>query len=143
MFSIDRTLEAIAVRSYAPDHGCLPDFPGDSLYVEEVYAGVIGPTALVAYRRLLRVLAESKQPVLVEVAEFAATLGVKRDIVLRSLERLVRFRFAHLDTVGAAQPSQLVIHTRIPIVSPYHFEHLSASARADHYRIARELRAAG
>ncbi|HTX00557.1 MAG TPA: hypothetical protein VMD59_17385 [Acidimicrobiales bacterium] len=139
MFSIDRALEAIAVTSYVPGHGSVADFAGDSLYVEEVYAGVVGPSALLTYRRLLRHLAAGEQPVVFEVAELAASIGVKRDIMLRSLERLVRFRFAHLERAGG---EQLAIHTRIPIVSAYHFEGLSASARAEHYRLARELRAA-
>jgi hypothetical protein len=53
----------------------------------------------------------------VELSELGASLGVKRDILPRSPERLVRFRFAHpAELASWEQNPCLVVHTRIPIV---------------------------
>ena len=136
-FRFDPTIDFVTARAYVPDHGMLPAFAGDSSYVEHVYAGVVGPTGLLAYRRLLRTVTAQQGSVLVGVDELGASLGVKREVILRALERLVRFRFAHWDA------SVLELHTRIPIVDAYHFERLSATAKADHYQLVRELLAAG
>ncbi|HTW97660.1 MAG TPA: hypothetical protein VMD59_02725 [Acidimicrobiales bacterium] len=78
------------------------------------------------------------------MAELGASFGFKRDVVLRSLKRLVRFRSAHLAELAVCEQDPcLVVHTRIPIVDVYHFERMSRTVRADHYRLVSELRATG
>ena len=42
-FRFDPSVDFVTARAYSPDHGMLPDFAGDSSYVEHVYAGIVGP----------------------------------------------------------------------------------------------------
>ncbi|HTW97659.1 MAG TPA: hypothetical protein VMD59_02720 [Acidimicrobiales bacterium] len=49
------------------------------------------------------------------MSELASIVGMKRDVMLRSLERLIRFRFAHVEP---ANTERLAIHTRIAIAAP-------------------------
>ena len=135
-FRFDPATEFITAAAFEPDDHLLPHLPGDSSYVELVYAGIVGPTALLAYRRLVRAVTAAPGPVRLEVAELEASLGVGRAIALRGIERCVGCRFAHLDG------DSLAVHTAIPVITERHYERLSVTARSDHHRLLRELPAA-
>jgi hypothetical protein len=74
-------------------------FALDDPYVEQVWAGVIGPSALLARRRL-PVLWREREPALVDLRELGQSLGLGPSLARsgrtwRTIERLVGFRMAH------------------------------------------------
>lgn len=133
LFHIDRSLDVITASAYTPVPGPTLQVPGNSDYPELVFGGLVGPTALLTYRRLVRLVSEATEPVDVEVSELGATLGVNRKVILRSLERLVRFRFAHLES------AEFLVHTCIPVAGTCHLQRSTATVRADHYRLLQQL----
>ena len=74
-------------------------FALDDPYVEQVWAGVIGPSALLVLRRL-PVLWREREPALVDLREFGQSLGrgpslARSGRTWRTIERLVGFGMAH------------------------------------------------
>jgi hypothetical protein len=74
-------------------------FALDDPYVEQVWAGVIGPSALLVLRRL-PVLWREREPTLVDLRELGRSLGLGPSVARggrawRTIERLVGFGMAH------------------------------------------------
>jgi hypothetical protein len=74
-------------------------FALDDPYVEQVWAGVIGPSALLVLRRL-PVLWREREPALVDLRELGQSLGLGPSLARsgrtwRTIERLVGFGMAH------------------------------------------------
>jgi hypothetical protein len=74
-------------------------FALDEPYVEEVWVGVIGPSVLLALRRL-PVLWREREPALVDLRELGQSLGLGPSLarsgrMWRTIERLVGFGMAH------------------------------------------------
>jgi hypothetical protein len=74
-------------------------FTLDDPYVEQVWAGVIGPSALLVLRRL-PVLWREREPALVDLRELGLSLGLGPSLARsgrtwRTIERLVGFGMAH------------------------------------------------
>jgi hypothetical protein len=71
---------------------------GDA-YLEQVYAGVIGPTSVLLLRRL-PLLWRDREPALVDLRELGVSLGLGASTApsghtWRTIQRLVRFGLAH------------------------------------------------
>jgi len=111
--------------------------PGDGEYTEIVYSGVLGPSALLIYRRLLRFLCVTAGPIEVDVADLATSFGLRRDTAVRSLERLVNFHFASL------QGTELSVRGTVAVASPRLLERLSPSVRRYHLEALRRATQAG
>jgi hypothetical protein len=74
-------------------------FTLDDPYVEQVWAGVIGPSALLVLRRL-PVLWREREPAVVDLRELGQSLGLGSSLARsgrtwRTIERLVGFGMAH------------------------------------------------
>jgi hypothetical protein len=74
-------------------------FALDDPYVEQVWAGVIGQSALLVLRRL-PVLWRDREPAVVDLRELGQSLGLSPSLArsgrpCRTIERLVRFGMAH------------------------------------------------
>jgi len=90
-------------------------FDASSSYVEMVWTSLLGPTAILSFRRLSIYARLSDTGSEVDVDELAQSLGVGVKVLERSLSRLVRYGFITWDahtircrsTVGAV-PSHLV-----------------------------------
>ena len=109
-------------------------FAGDSRYVEVVYGGVLGPSATAIYRRLYwAVLAARDRSVRFDLRELALAVGVKSSIAQRSVDRLIDFRFAHVDG------HELAIRKRLPPVSERMLGRLSPSVVALHRAAMRAM----
>jgi hypothetical protein len=71
----------------------------DGPYVEQVWAGVVGPSALLALRRL-PVLRREREPAVVDLRQLGQSLGLGPPLARsgrtwRTIERLVGYRMAH------------------------------------------------
>ncbi len=102
-----------------------------------VYSGVLGPSALLIYRRLLRFLRLTAGPIEVDVADLSTSFGLRRETAVRSLERLVDFHFASLDC------TELAVRSTVPVASPRLLERLSPSVRRYHVETVRRATRAG
>lgn len=81
----------------------------DSLYAEQFWLPVVGPTALWAARRLAFLAAEG--PVEIDVESLGPQLGVAPSALRKALGRLLMFRVAYL-----ADPNTFVLLARWPAV---------------------------
>ena len=92
--------------------------PGTSDYVEFVFTSIIGPTAVLAYRNLLRRFADEGEAYRLDVAELAIQLGVPTAQATRAIKRLVDFRIARWDgdtlqvRLAIKPPSERVLAAR-------------------------------
>src|SRR5271155_2281766 len=94
-FPTDLTRSMVTIASSyraTPDGG--PLLPGDSDYVEIVYAGILGPSATLLYRQLYRELAGISGEVEISIDELALSLGCKPTVTLKGISRLDDFHFA-------------------------------------------------
>ncbi|HEX9994014.1 MAG TPA: hypothetical protein VGB14_13885 [Acidimicrobiales bacterium] len=127
-----RPLRVVAWIDPALHHGFGLQHP----YVEVAWTPVLGPTAVLAARRLDLLLGRHPDGVDIDVADLAAQLGVgargtggKWSPIVRSLERLERFGFArwdphtdrfHLRTAVPALPRQLLDRLPATVVDEHH-----------------------
>jgi hypothetical protein len=118
----------------APDGG--PLLPGDSEYVEIVYAGILGPSATLLYRRLYRELVGISGDVEISIHELALSLGCKPTVTLKGISRLDDFHFARW--TGQV----LLVNMTVRPVTPRVLARLSTSAVWFHVRTMRALETA-
>ena len=109
-------------------HGQRPLVSGESEYVEIVYAGVAGPSAILLYRRFLRELAATPGAVVLATEELARSIGVAGRSVLETIARLHDFALVHWTGSDLAVPALL------PVIRPGVAGRLSASAQRCHAR---------
>lgn len=87
-------------------------FPLDHPYVEQCWAPVLGPSSVLLLRRTAELWRDSI-PARIETGELAAQLGLSRgrgrhSPITKTLDRLVRFRFA-----GWEAPGVLDVYTEV------------------------------
>ena len=109
-------------------------FPLDHAYLEHCWAPVLGPSSVLLLRRCAWLWRESA-PARVPVEELAGQLGLGRGTgrnspVWRTVERVVRFRFA--DTPA---PGELFVYTEVPPVSDRVIERLPRWCQDEHHRL--------
>ena len=113
--------------------GGRPLLPGESEYVEVVYAGIVGPSATLLYRRFLRELAATGGVVELATDELAKGLGVPRRSVLETLTRMHDF------SVARWTGSHLEVPVLLPAFRPGIVQRLSTSAALCHLRTLESL----
>lgn len=106
-------------------------FPLDHAYVEQCWAPVIGPTSVLLLRRIPLLWQDDLAPV-IAADELAASIGLGRSTgrngsLWRTLERVVRFRFA---TVSG--PGELDVFTEVPPLRQDDLRRLPAWSRRRH-----------
>ncbi len=74
-------------------------FPARGVYAEFALTSVIGPTAMVALRAVVAMLEAAKNPVTVELPDFARSIGVgagtgNNAVIRKALQRLEHFGLA-------------------------------------------------
>lgn len=100
-------------------------------YIEQCWSPVLGPTSILLLRRL-PILWQADLSPTIEIHELSASLGLgygegRHCPVLRTLDRLVRFRFAN-----HAGPGQLDVFTHAPPVPDHHLNRLPTWTRTRH-----------
>lgn len=112
-------------------------FPADSAYVEQVWLGILGPTATWAYRRLA---AMAEQPDFqCDLTDLAVSLGVGEGLgnnskLVGAMRRLVRYgviRWRH---------DSLQVRLRLALVPEAQAQRLSLSARLAHEQAVSQQR---
>lgn len=88
-------------------------FPLDHPYLEQCWAPVLGPSSVLLLRRTAELWRDGI-PARIETGELGAQLGLSRgrgrhSPITRTLDRLVRFRFA-----GWAAPGVLDVYSEVP-----------------------------
>ncbi len=91
-----------------------------------VYAGVLGPTAILIYRRLCRELAKNAVVVDIAVGELGRGVGVKPAVASRAIKRLIDF------DVASWEDGIVALRTELPPLSFHTVERLSDEARRVH-----------
>lgn len=123
------------VRLHAAPHPSPPvrqaGFALDHPYLEQCWTPVIGPTSVLLLRRMPLVWQEDLSPA-VDLRELAASLGLGRSsgrngALQRTVERLVRFRFA-----SHSGPGELDVFTEAPPVPDRQLDRLPAWNRSRH-----------
>lgn len=109
-------------------------FALDHPYLEQCWSPVIGPTSTLLLRRCAWLWQEA-EPARIATAELAAQLGLGKGTgssspLWHTVERIVRFRFATMDT-----PGQLEIFTEVPPVMERHLDRLPPWCRRQHDRL--------
>lgn len=126
------------VRLHAVPHPSAPvrqaGFPLDHPYIEQCWAGLIGPTSVLLLRRL-PVLWRENVSVEVELEDLAGSLGLGRSTgrngsLQRTLDRLVRFRFAAVEG-----PADLAVFTEAPPVPAHRLDRLPAWCQSRHTQL--------
>lgn len=108
-------------------------FPANSRYVRWTWSAILGPTATLTLA-LLTDLLESDDIVELRSEVLARTLGVKRDVLARGVERLRRFGFLRAGASGVA------IRTHVGPVPECKLDRLSAYGRVLHDQLMAERR---
>jgi len=106
-------------------------FSANSRYVRWIWSAILGPTATLTLI-LLTDLLESHDIVEVRSEVLARTLGVKRDVLARGVDRLRRFGFLRAGASGVA------IRTHVGPVPESKLDRLSAYGRVLHDRLVAE-----
>jgi hypothetical protein len=109
-------------------------FALDDPYVEQVWAGVIGPSALLARQRL-PVLWREREPALVDLRELGQSLGLGPSLARsgrtwRTIERLVGFRMAHW-----LPGDELGVRTQVAPLNPRQLARVHGRTRQVHDRL--------
>lgn len=126
------------VRLHAVPHPSAPvrqaGFPLDHPYIEQCWASLIGPTSVLLLRRL-PVLWRENVSFEVSLEDLAGSLGLGRSTgrngsLQRTLDRLVRFRFA-----AAEGPGDLAVFTEVPPVLAHQLDRLPAWCQSRHVQL--------
>lgn len=109
-------------------------FPANSVYVEALWVGVIGPTAAWALRRLAAMVIARPGGATVDLAELGVSLGIGSSVsrhssVSRTLGRLVSFGLASWDG------EVLRVRQVVPPLSSRQLSRLTPSMAAVHDRM--------
>ena len=109
-------------------HGFGPRHP----YIEGVWAGILGPSATLAYRRLGPLVELRVDPVDIDVVDLAVSLGLgegtgRNALITRTLQRLVAFGAARWEPDGS-----YALRRALAPLPEHRLRRLSASARAFH-----------
>src|SRR5919106_3190084 len=103
-------------------------FPLDHAYLEQVWAGVIGPSATLLLRRVPVLWDQRGQPATVDLEELGGSLGLGPKITQRSVERLVRWG------MGRWLPSgDLAVPTRVAPLSERQLLRVTPLTRQAHH----------
>jgi hypothetical protein len=105
-------------------------FPLDAAYVEQVWAGVIGPSSLLLLRRIPVLWHHQGQPATVALDELGQSLGLRPHIAHRSVQRLVRFGMAHWLPSG-----DLAVPTRVAPLSARQLRRVTSMTRQAHHQL--------
>jgi len=97
-----------------------------SLYAETYWLPILGPSALLALRRLDRGLDDAPDGFALHVAAFGAELGISPATTVRTIGRLIHFRLA------AGHGRQLAVARKVPPLARRHIERLPAHLAALH-----------
>jgi len=111
------------------DHG----FAANSRYMRFTWSSILGPTATLALVVLADLL-ESDDVLGVRTEVLARTLGVKRDVLARAVDRLRRFGFLRFEV------SSVLVRTRVGPVPASKLDRLSPYGRILHERAMAERR---
>lgn len=106
-------------------------FDLDSAYLERCWLPIVGPSSVLMLRRMPQ-LWERGSSVAVPVDELANALGLggatgRHSPVMRTVDRLVRFRFA-----AWSSPSELDVYTEAAPLPHRYVDRLPASVRETH-----------
>lgn len=113
-----------------------PAFPLGHPYFEIVYAPLLGPTATLLARNLLRHLTIARGPVTVLATDIALELGLRAssDVSLgrRSHLRHALDRLAHDRIIRWLGDADIGVHVAVPPLGPHALKKLPGSARRVH-----------
>ena len=117
-------------------HGFTPT----SHYVEACWTPILGPSAVVAYRRLGLLVEARPEGIAVDLVDLARSLGLgeglgKNSLMMRTLDRLVRFGVARWEGDALAVRRRLA-----PVPERQVAARLSASAARAHAHLTRRPR---
>ncbi len=111
-------------------------------YIEAVWTPVIGPSSALGWQRLARIAAAAQPELMIDSAEFAASLGLGRGLgrnaqISRTIARLEAFGTLHRsdDTLG--------VRLALPDVPEHQVARLCATAQLGHQRFAHRYRPLG
>ena len=113
-------------------------WPIGSSFVEEFWLPVMGPSAIAVLRWIDRRADQFGRATTVELAELAMAIGLgaltsKHSPIVRTLDRLVRFGAARVDTIDGAVPV-LSVHTRLYAVPARLVARLPYRLQVEHRR---------
>lgn len=121
----------------------MPAFPLRHLYVEVVYAPLLGPAAVLVAKNLGRHLDAERGPVTVSIVDIAFEVGLRAShdepLGQRSRLRHAIDRLVHDHIVQWLGPADLGVHTSVPIASERALAKLPQAAREAHYRFVADL----
>ena len=122
----------VAHRPARPTHTL--GYAAASVYVETFWLPLVGPTALLALRRLDAWLANTSDEITVSVSVLGECLGIgagtgRRSAVVRTLTRLVNFRLASIDS------ETYMIHRELPMLSTRQLGRLPACLITAHEQL--------
>lgn len=122
----------VAYRPARPTHTL--GYGAASVYVETFWLPLVGPTALLALRRLDAWLANAPGEITISVRVLGESLGIgagtgRRSAVVRTLTRLVNFRLASIDS------ETYMIHRELPMLSPRQLGRLPACLITAHQQL--------
>ena len=111
-------------------------------YVERCWGAIVGPSGTMLLRRLPQLWAE-REPAVVEVEEFARTLGLsgqggERSIFHRTLDRLTNLHLAVWTDTGAA----IGVYAKLPPIRWQRVARLPTATQRDHLRLLGDARSA-
>ncbi len=119
---------------------CEPAFPLDHAYFEIVYAPLVGPTAVLLARAMVRHLEVAGGPITVCPAELALEVGIRASSTdpLGRNSHLVHAidRLAHGHIVTRLGDRVLGVSVAIPPLSARALEKLPVAARVAHQRLS-------
>jgi hypothetical protein len=105
-------------------------FPLDHAYVEQVWAGVIGPSATLMLRRVPVLWNQQGPPATVALDELGQSLGLGPQLAQRSIERLVRFGLARWPPSG-----DLAVPTSVAPLSDRQLLRVTPLTRQAHHQL--------
>ena len=108
-------------------------------YVEQVWVGILGPSATLLLRHLGRMV-DDQPPVTIPVADLAADLGLwghenpRAPAIRHAFERLIRFGLAN----DAEWPARVQLYSRVALVPRQRLIRLPERTQALHERLVTE-----
>ena len=122
----------VAYRPARPTHTL--GYAAASVYVETFWLPLVGPTALLALRRLDAWLANTPGEITISVSLLGESLGIgagtgRRSAVVRTLMRLVSFRLASIDS------ETYMTLRELPMLSPRQLGRLPACLITAHEQL--------
>lgn len=104
-------------------------------YVEQCWSAVVGPTSTLLLRRMPS-LWDARSPAEIGATELSRSLGLgvgvgERSVLMRSMDRLVRYRLARPATTGVG----LEVFRQVAPLAPRQLDRVSSWTRDTHERL--------